>query len=285
MRGKKSSAYEGGHRVPFFIHWPAGGLTGGRDIAHLAAHLDVLPTLAELCGLPIPAGQKLDGRSFAGSLTNADAPPHREHLIVQLHGGAGFRNGPKPWECSAVLTQRWRLMDGKELYDIQNDPAQRADVAAANPDVVKQLRGYYEPWWESVSPRMTPVSISLGDPRENPTRLCSQDWYLESGNPPWNFAEIKRLPRVTGPWMVDVKQAGRYRMTLRQWPIEAEKPVEAVRAKLQIAGQEMESAVAPGTKGVVFELNLPAGKSELRTWLYDQSGQAGGAYFTDVEKL
>ena len=36
MRGKKSSVYEGGHRVPFFIYWPAGGLTGGRDINRLA---------------------------------------------------------------------------------------------------------------------------------------------------------------------------------------------------------------------------------------------------------
>ena len=48
MFGQKSTIWEGGHRVPFFIHWPAGGLVGGEDRTNLSAHLDVLPTLAEL---------------------------------------------------------------------------------------------------------------------------------------------------------------------------------------------------------------------------------------------
>ena len=52
--------------------------------------------------------------------------------------------------------------------------------------------------------------------------------------------------------MVDVKQAGSYRISLRQFPIEADKTVKAVRAKVQIAGMEQESMVEPGTKGVVF---------------------------------
>ena len=251
----------------------------------LRSHIDVLPTLAELCGIPIPEQQQLDGQSFAAVLKNADAPRHRDYLIVQFHGGPYFRTGPKPWEFSAVLTERWRLIDGQELFDIQEDPAQRTDVSAAHPDVVKQLRSYYQPWWDSVAPRMTPVSINFGDGMQSPTTLCSQDWYLENGNPPWNFGEISRLPRVTGPWNVDVKKAGRYRLTLRQWPVEAGKPVQAVRAKVQIAGQEKESAVEPGTHGVIFEMTLPAGKTELRTWLYDEQGKAGGAYFTDVESL
>ena len=85
--------------------------------------------------------------------------------------------------------------------------------------------------------------------------------------------------------MVDVKKAGRYRLTLRQWPAEANKPVEAVRAKVQVAGLEKESPVEPGSKGVIFEMDLPAGKTELRTWLYRRDGKVGGAYFTEVEAL
>ena len=108
---------------------------------------------------------------------------------------------------------------------------------------------------------------------------------MPKGNPPWNFGEINKLPRVTGPWMVDVKKAGRYRLILRQFPVEAGKPVKAVRAKVQIAGQEAEADVEAGTKGVVFDLDLPAGKTELRTWLFDEKGKAGGAYFTEVEAL
>ncbi len=285
MRGKKSSVYEGGHRVPFFIHWSKGGLVGGRDVTSLAAHIDVLPTLADLCGIPVPGSHHPDGISFAAQLKNADAPAHRDHLVVQFQGGPYFRGAPRAWEYTCVLKDRWRLIDGKELYDLEKDPAQRKEISATNPNVVAGLRGLYSPFWDSVSPRMTPVAIDLGNLADNPTILCSQDWYMPTGNPPWNFGEINRLPRVTGPWIVDVKKAGRYRFTLRQLPIAADKPVKAIRAKVQIAGQEKESAVEPGTKGVVFELNLPAGKTELRTWLYDQQGEAGGAYFTEVEAL
>ncbi len=108
---------------------------------------------------------------------------------------------------------------------------------------------------------------------------------MPTGNPPWNFGQIRKLPRVVGPWNVNIRKAGRYRITLRQWPIEATRPVQAVRAKIQIANQTAESAVESGTKGVVFEVELPAGPTQLHTWLFDENNQAGGAYFTDVEAI
>lgn len=283
MRGKKSSVYEGGHRVPFFIHWPAGGLVGGRDVGVLSAHLDVLPTLAQLCEIPVPQSHQPDGRSFAEQLQVDTSAPHRDHLIVQFQGGPYFHSQPEPWSYSCVLTDRWRLIHGKELYDIQRDPAQRTDVSADHKKVVEQLRALYVPFWESVSPGMTPVAIDLGVATDNPTTLCSQDWYLPTGNPPWNFGQINRLPRVTGPWNVNVTKAGRYRFCLRQWPKEADKPIRAVRAAIQIGDQKMESPVSPKAKSVVFEIDLPVGRTELRTWLFDEKNQPGGAYFTDVE--
>lgn len=285
MRGKKSSVYEGGHRVPCFIHWPAGGMVGGRDFNSLSAHIDLLPTLAELCGMTVPKTHAPDGLSFAANLKEPSLSPHRDHLVVQFQGGPYFTGAPQAWEHSCVLMKHWRLIDGKELYNVQKDPAQRDEIASAHPEIVKELRAHYTPFWKSVSPRMTPVSIDLGNPAEKVTVLCSQDWYLPKGNPPWNFSSIKRLPRVTGPWHVNVKQAGRYRLTLRQWPLEANKPLKAVQARIQIAGQDQKAAVSPDSKGVTFELNLPAGKTQLLTWLYDQQNKAGGAYFTEVELM
>jgi hypothetical protein len=186
-----------------------------------------------------------------------------------------------------VLTERWRLVNGtaQELYDIEADPAQRKDVSREHPEVVERLRGLYEPFWAKVSPRMTPVRIDIGNPAQNPTVLCSQDWFMPAGNPPWNFGSIRRLPRITGPWMLEVKTAGRYRITLRQYPEEAKKPVVAMKAKIQIAGKTAEKAVGAGSTGVVFELDLPAGPTELVTHLFDRKGGAGGAYFTEVEVL
>lgn len=222
---------------------------------------------------------------FVSSMKTTGAGPHREYLVVQYQGGPYFSKPPAAWEYSCILKDGWRLIDGKALYDLNKDPAQRNDVASDHPRIVEELRAQYPAFWEGVEPRMKAVSIDLGNPSDNPTTLCSQDWYMPKGNPPWHFGSIKKLPRVTGPWKVDVKRSGRYRVTLRQLPVEADKMVEGVRAKLQIAGRELEQSVEKGSKGVVFELELPAGKTELRTWIYDQEGQAGGAYFTEVEAL
>lgn len=285
LRGKKSSIYEGGHKVPFLIHWPKGKLVGGRDHTSLAAHIDVLPSLAQLCGISVPDSHEPNGISFAKEIGDPAAPAHRDHHVIQFQGGPHFQGEPKPWEFSCVLTERWRLIDGKELYDIQSDPSQREDIAADHPAVVQELRAHYLPFWNSVSPRMTPVSIDLGNLGENSTVLCSQDWYFPTGTPPWNFNEINRLPRRTGPWHVEVKKAGRYRLTLRQFPSVAKRPVVGTRAKVIIAGLEREAPIKQGSLGVVFEMTLPAGKTELITHLYDQSGKSGGAYLTEVEYL
>lgn len=288
MRGKKSSVYDGGHRVPFFIYWPKGGLTGGEDIETIGAHIDVLPTLADLCGIAVGDGYDVDGISLKPLLEGSNQPWPRDHHVVQYHGGAyGRALPPGPLAYSVVLTERWRLVnsDGQFLFDIEADPAQRKDVSAEYPEVVKHLRELYQPFWERVSPRLTPVPINIGDPGEPLATLCSQDWHMKTGNPPWNFGEIRKLPKKTGPWMLNVKRAGRYRLTLRQWPAEANKPVIAVRAKVEIAGKEQSGPVVSGCKQVVVEMDLPAGPAELVTYLYDEQGRAGGAYFTDVEWL
>jgi arylsulfatase A-like enzyme len=288
MRGRKSSVYDGGHRVPFFIHWPKGKLTGGKDIDTLAAHIDVLPTLAELCGIEVAKDYRPDGISLKPLLDNDDASWKREHLVEQYIGGPyGSRLPPKPREFSVVMTERWRLVHSREerLFDIQADPTQSKNVAAKHPEVVSKLRELYDPFWQQVSPRLTAVSIDIGNPNDNPTVLCSQDWRMPNGNPPWHFNQIKKLPRVTGPWMIEVKNAGRYRITLRQFPEEADKPVVAVKAELDIAGKTLEQPVEPGSRGVVFETNLPAGPTQLVTRLFDENGKAGGAYFTEVEAL
>ena len=260
MRGKKSSVYDGGHRVPFFIYWPKGGLVGGEDIETIGAHIDVMPTLADLCGIRIGEGYDEDGISLKPLLEGSEEPWPRDHHVVQYHGGAHARAMPPgPFAYSVVLTERWRLVnsDGQFLFDSAADPAQREDLSAEHPAVVEQLRTEYEQFWKRVSPRLTPVRINIGDEGEPVTELCSQDWHMKKGNPPWNFGAIRRLPKVTGPWMIDVKKAGRYRITLRQWPKAANKPVVAVRAKIEVAGKVKEMPVEADSMGVVFEMDDP----------------------------
>ena len=285
MRGKKSTVYEGGHRVPCFIHWPAGGFDKGNDFPGLTAHLDLMPSLLDLCGIPLQKSHHPDGNSFVPNLYDSSLPSHRQHYIAQLHGGAGFTHPEEPWDTSCVCKGPWRLINGTELYDLRTDYSQKNNIAEDHPEIITELRNLYEAFWKSVSPRMEPVAIDVGNPLENPSTLCSQDWYLPFGNPPWNFNSINRRVPVTGPWHIMVQQNGKYRITLRQLPKEADKPLVAQRASLTVAGKTHEVNVHNGSSHVHFTINLPAGKTELITRFLNSNEPDGGAYFTDVEFL
>ena len=289
MRGRKSSIYEGGHRVPFFLHWPAGGYSKGRDIETLAAHIDILPTLSDLCKLPKPDKRyDVDGLSLSPLLTGKTNNWKRNHLFLQYHGGAYHKFKLGPLTNSVVMTEKWRLVNtgrAQELYDIQSDPSQRNNIASQRPEIIKNLRTAYQSFWQRVSPGLKPVAIDIGDLTENPSVLCSQDWRPETGNPPWNFSSIKKIPKVTHPWLVNILEAGKYRFTLRQWPKEADKPIVGIKAKIKIAGVEKEALIKDGSKEIDFTLSLPSGITELWTYIYNQQEQVGGAYFTEVEKL
>ena len=120
MRAVKGSGYDGGHRVPCFLHWPEGGLRGGRDIPRLTAHFDLLPTFIDLLGLDTTRAVKrkpMDGKSLA-PLFRQDSEWKERTLVVQTQQ----RETPEKWTQSAVMTQQWRLVGGQELYDMTADP-------------------------------------------------------------------------------------------------------------------------------------------------------------------
>ncbi|MEZ4677087.1 MAG: arylsulfatase [Caldilineaceae bacterium] len=140
MRGKKTSLYEGGHRVPCFIRWPAGGLTGGQDVGGVTRSIDILPTLIDLCGVDTPDGWRCDGLSLADNLRQPRMPvPERTSVIQYGHLNEGHW-GKTEKDYAAVLWQDWRLVHGHELYNIARDPGQTVDLAEAHPDLAKRLQ-------------------------------------------------------------------------------------------------------------------------------------------------
>ncbi len=188
MRGKKGSEYDGGHRVPFFLHWPNGGMTRGDDVEPITAYVDVLPTLIELCDIQPPKGVKFDGRSIVPLLSGSVPSDWPDRILVT---DSQRVKDPIKWKSSAVMTTRWRLNNGKELYDIKADPGQKRDVAGQHPDVVKRLTDFYEAWWAELEPTFADATaIYLGHPADNPARLTSHDW-ITTGSTPWNQSHIR----------------------------------------------------------------------------------------------
>jgi len=297
MRSNKGSPYEGGHRVPFFIRWPDGGLHGGRDIGRLTAHIDVLPTLIDLCGLIPPPGVVFDGKSLKPLLAGSAADWPDRILVTDSQRV----DHPVPWRRSAVMGETWRLVNRDELYDIQADPHQDRNVAMANPDVVGNMRKAYESWWKDVSKRFNEYcEIVIGAREENPTCLMSHDVH---GQVVWNHGQVSRGARSDGFWAVEAAQDGLYEFALRRWPPELDQPITAAvpvdqdepagsgitatEARLKIAGFDETKPVPAGAAEVKFTLPLKSGKTRLQAWFVNGLGNGitHGVYYVCVKRL
>jgi len=290
MRGKKGSEYEGGHRVPFFIRWPAGGLKDSGDIDRLSAHIDVLPTLIDLCGLKKPGGVKFDGDSLAPLLKGKTSNWPDRALLVHSQR----IEHPEKWRKSTVMTQRWRLINGKELYDIQADPAQKKDLADSNPQIVEELRRSYEQWWADLSQGFDKYcEIVIGSDKQNPTRLMSHDWH--GPNPPWSQEVVRSGSQANGFWAVEIQRDGTYEFELRRWPREADAPINeaiaggkaivATKARLKVADEDLTRPVPHDAHSVTFRVELKAGKTRLQTWLTGDNGTSRGAYYVYAKRF
>ena len=80
------------------------------------------------------------------------------------------------------MTDQWRLVNGKELYDINADPGQKKNIASANSKVVSRLTKFYDAWWEEIVPTFgKPTAIYLGAdaPLANPVTLTCHDWIAD----------------------------------------------------------------------------------------------------------
>ncbi|MFW6164406.1 MAG: arylsulfatase, partial [Planctomycetota bacterium] len=284
MRGRKGSPFEGGHRVPCFLRWP-GRLHAGRDVSRLAAHIDLLPTFIELCGLKRPEGVAFDGISLATTLT-AEGKWRDRTLFVQTQ--QCFT--PRKWRGSAVMTQDWRLVNGQALFHLTSDPGQRKNVAARHPEVVARLRKAYEGWWAELSERFDQVCpIVIGSDRENPASLTAFDWlgFETPRGIPWSQGHV-RNPKLfaNGAWAVEVERDGDYEITLRRFPWEAMAAMEATRARLKVGEVDEAKAIRPTFSEATFKVRLKAGRTQLQAWLTDMAtGKTRGANYVIVKRL
>ncbi len=220
MRGQKGSEYDGGHRVPFFLHWPEGGIDSGRDVEALTANVDILPTLIDMCGLENEIDNSFDGRSLAG-LMLPDGQGEMDWPDRALVTDSQRLTYPVKWRKSAVMTGSWRLVNGRALYAIKDDPEQRDDVAGDHPEVAARLRLAYEDWWRKVSRQFDEdIPIAIGGQGAEKLRLNTHDWRNEDCECAWNQSLVRQGLICNGHWEVEVVEAGRYLFMLRRWPAE-----------------------------------------------------------------
>jgi len=145
LRDGKFSVYDGGIKVPCFFRWN-GVLEPGREIETRAAHIDLYPTLLDLCGIRLPDQVAFDGRSIRPQLFGEEAEGPERLIFNQFHRAAQ----PVKWHNAAVIGERFKLVNGTELYDLKADPGETADIASDYPEEVERLRAGYEEWFAAV---------------------------------------------------------------------------------------------------------------------------------------
>ncbi|MFC2099037.1 hypothetical protein ACFLSP_04750 [Bacteroidota bacterium] len=208
------------------------------------------------------------------------------------------------------MTEKWRRV-GDELFNLSEDPGQRNNLAAENPEIMEKLGNAYEDWWKDITIRVDEYSRTIvGSDRQTEILLTCQAWHGEYV--PYNQQHVRNAMEANGFWDLSIAKAGRYRIELRRWPKEADaaldelievyradparhnvndrmgnrtvEPLEIVEARLKAGDIEKIQKVKPGQKEVVFELDLEAGDLNLQTWLKDNAGVERGSYFVYIRR-
>jgi len=149
LRGGKGSAYEGGSRGPCIVRWP-GKVPAGRTSDALFTTLDVLPTLASLCGFKAPTDRPIDGVDQVDLLLGKSDTGARKTYIHDHSAGEGVGIRDAKWKylqpARAPKKKHRFLMDfgtdGVELYDLSKDPSETTNLAAPHPEVVDRQAGH-----------------------------------------------------------------------------------------------------------------------------------------------
>jgi len=140
LRDYKQSVYEGGIRVPFIVRWPH-KLPKGAVCSEPVISLDVMPTILSAAGVDLPGDRVYDGRDMLpvlrGDTESASGGPHKALF---------WDDGSDQW---AVRAGKWKLISRRgslELYDLEADISEKTDLAAEQPQVLKELKDLYAKW-------------------------------------------------------------------------------------------------------------------------------------------
>ena len=209
MRGRKGSTDEGGVRSVFFLRWP-GKVAAGKRVEQIAGAIDLLPTLADLAGVPVKARQPLDGVSLKPLLVGAAAEWPDRMIFSHWNGKVSVR------------TQGHRLDDAGRLYDMAADPGQQRDVAKETPAIATKLREAREAWRKEVlaGPKQDPRPFAVGHRAFPMTQLPARDG-VGHGNvkrsasaPNCSFFKDWMSVEDSITWDIEVATAGVYEVDI-----------------------------------------------------------------------
>ena len=214
MKGIKASVDEGGVRVPMFIRWK-GNLTPGKEVSSISAHIDILPTISELCSIKLPQDLELDGKSLV-PLIKGETDNWASRKLFS------YKPGKTLTKAGAVRDDAYRLVldknDSLFLYDMNKDPGQKTNVAAMLPEVTQDLKKAFDDWFTEVTaggvePPPIPVAFEAAPTVALPAPEAKISGGLKfKGKMGWanDWIINWKNPSDTAVWLLDVRKDGSF---------------------------------------------------------------------------
>ncbi len=262
FRGMKATVHEGGIRSPFFVRWPE-RLRPGTVSDRIAAHIDLLPTIADAAGVKVPRNANVDGRSLLPLLEGKSPDWPDRHIVLQVHRG----DEPVRYHHMAVRNQRWKLVHPSgfgqekmpegvpfELYDMASDQAEKVNLAESKPEKLEAMLKAYDVWFDDVSNTRTdnyaPPRMVIGSDNELVSALTLQDWRV-SDSAGWG---------ESGVWLVNVERPATFDAELVY-----SQPVGPMELSLSIGSVTRKATLEEGqTRLVISDISVPQGDAEIR---------------------
>lgn len=219
MKGHKGQVDEGGVRVPLFVRWN-GQIKPNRAVDGLAAHIDLLPTLADLCKIKVPEKTRLDGLSVKKSLLGEVSAPSDRMIFTHRYWAKKLqpRNG-------AARSLRYRYVltpKGESLFDLIEDPGQKKNISKQLPNQLQRHRDAYQKWFAEVSKEWELESLIPCGYRQFPITHLHAVQSTFSGeikfqgkgyHHDWIVNWVDPQDKIT--WDINVVHAGTYRVAIK----------------------------------------------------------------------
>ncbi len=173
LRARKRSMYEGGVRTFGLVRWPGHVAAGRVDETSVIGGVDWLPTICKLANVAVPDSVQADGEDVSDIWLGPSRPRRKP-----LHWEWLFRVWGDEYQppMLAIRDGAWKLLvnhDGSraELYDIPQDCAEEHNLAAAHPDVVRELTAQALAWQKSLPPSAArDQAAATGQPVDTPRK-------------------------------------------------------------------------------------------------------------------
>lgn len=278
LRGRKTYVYENGIRVPMVVKMPGRGQSGGR-LNERGIVEDIMPSILDVCGLSTDA--VMDGLSLIPLIEGKEQTLPERSLYFQFHRGVRpdrYRNMGvirNPHKLVQPVGRGVEAFPGEgmrfELYNLEDDPFEKENIAARHPDIVDRLKADYDAWFDEVtSSGFEPVPTWIGAEGQGKVSLSRQDW--QGGG---------LFDGAMGTYQIDVRSAGWYRVTCR-WTelLQTTHP-----ATLKIGDQVWQKDILYAEAQCRFDaVYLPAGATTLEAWVVI-GGEKNGFRFIEIEKI